>query len=235
MMAVSRDLSARAGLTPEAVIDAALELTRERHLYGWSIRDLAKRLGVAPSVIYHHVGGKDLLARRVVGRVIPQIAMPDLSFAWKEWFRALLISGRDVMREYPGVAKWVMLHGPMFPDSLRTIDAGVEKLKDAGFGDNAIYAYSLILNNCVAALMVADERLLHEDDGPRDHATIRDEFLRNAETSRALGEMTERMVVPLAEGNEAAERVGNHYYGLVVETTIAGAELLLKQDKQDIL
>ncbi|MGQ4561507.1 TetR/AcrR family transcriptional regulator [Dermabacteraceae bacterium P7054] len=234
-MAVSRDLSARAGLTPEAVIDAALELTRERHLYGWSIRDLAKRLGVAPSVIYHHVGGKDLLARRVVGRVIPKIAMPDLSLSWKEWFRALLISGRDVMREYPGVAKWVMLHGPMFPDSLRTIDAGVEKLKDAGFGDNAIYAYSLILNNCVAALMVADERLLHEDDGPRDHATIRDEFLRNAETSKALGEMTERMVVPLAEGNEVAERVGNHYYGLVVETTIAGAELLLKQDKQDIL
>ncbi|MGQ4538125.1 TetR/AcrR family transcriptional regulator [Dermabacteraceae bacterium P7074] len=234
-MAVSRDLSARAGLTPEAVIDAALELTRERHLYGWSIRDLAKRLGVAPSVIYHHVGGKDLLARRVVGRVIPKIAMPDLSLAWKEWFRALLISGRDVMREYPGVAKWVMLHGPMFPDSLRTIDAGVEKLKGAGFGDNAIYAYSLILNNCVAALMVADERLLHEDDGPRDHATIRDEFLRNAETSKALGEMTERMVVPLAEGNEAAERAGNHYYGLVVETTIAGAELLLKQDQQDIL
>ena len=44
------------GLTPERIIDVALELTRTSDLSGWSIRDLARVLDVAPSVIYHHVG-----------------------------------------------------------------------------------------------------------------------------------------------------------------------------------
>ena len=35
------------GLTPERVVDAAVDLTRESHLMSWSIRDLASRLGVA--------------------------------------------------------------------------------------------------------------------------------------------------------------------------------------------
>ena len=50
------------GLDTGAVIDAAVELSRGAGLTAWSLRDLAERLGVAPSVIYHHVGGRELLS-----------------------------------------------------------------------------------------------------------------------------------------------------------------------------
>lgn len=65
------------GLTADRVVDAALELTSESHLMGWSIRDLARHLGVAPSVVYHHVGGKDILSRRVAERVLMRMVTPD--------------------------------------------------------------------------------------------------------------------------------------------------------------
>lgn len=75
------------GLTPDAVIDAAVELTRESHLFSWSIRDLAKRVGVNPSTIYYHVGGKDLLCRRVMERIATDLMIPDPSLGWQDWFR----------------------------------------------------------------------------------------------------------------------------------------------------
>lgn len=75
---------------PERITDAAVELTRESHLLNWSIRDLAGRLDVAPSVIYHHVGGKDLVCRRVVESALSHIELPPLELGWQEWFRELL-------------------------------------------------------------------------------------------------------------------------------------------------
>ena len=78
------------GLTPERIVDVAVELTRESHLFSWSVRDLAGRLGVAPSVIYHHVGGKDLVCRRVVERALAHIELPSADLSWQEWFRELL-------------------------------------------------------------------------------------------------------------------------------------------------
>ncbi len=38
-----------------------MELTRECGLEKWSIRDLAQRLGVVPSVIYHHYQNRDAI------------------------------------------------------------------------------------------------------------------------------------------------------------------------------
>ena len=55
----------------------AAELSRETHLLSWSIRDLAGRLWIAASGIYHHVGGKYLLCRAVVERMIERIKLPE--------------------------------------------------------------------------------------------------------------------------------------------------------------
>lgn len=74
------------------MIDAALEFTRETHLLGRSIRALAARPNIAPSVVHHHVGGKDRIARHVVERVLTDLTVPTANLEWPDWFRLLLRS-----------------------------------------------------------------------------------------------------------------------------------------------
>jgi AcrR family transcriptional regulator len=63
----------RTGITTEQIIDTAVELTRQRGLYGWSIRELVEAVDTSPSVVYHRVGGRDAVYRGVVARVLAEI------------------------------------------------------------------------------------------------------------------------------------------------------------------
>lgn len=215
------------GLTPTLVVDAAVELTRESHLMSWSIRDLARRLGVTVSAIYHHVGGKDLLCRRVVERMLLGIEPPDAELPWPEWFRVLLLSAGPRAAEYPGTAKWMLMHGPTLPAALPVLEVGLAVLDRAGFGERAPAAYAVLLNGAMLTVSLSDDRLQHEGDGPRDHATMMAEF-RNIDTSSAsVRAMGEEFIRPFAEGGETALAMRWKYYRLAVETAIAGVEVTL--------
>ncbi len=218
------------GLTADAVIDAASDLTRESHLMSWSIRDLASRLGVAPSVIYHHVGGKDLLCRRVVERMLAQIEQPPPELAWQEWFRALLDSAGPRAAEFPGTAKWMLMHGPTLPAVLPILEAGMSILHRAGFGTRADFAYAALLNNAMLTVSMSDDRLQHEGDGARDHATMMAEFHQMPTASAEVRAMGQDFIRPFAEGGEAAARMRADYYRFVVDTTIAGLEATLRTE-----
>jgi AcrR family transcriptional regulator len=214
------------GLTPERIVDAALELTRGSHLSGWSIRDLARRLDVAPSVIYHHLGGKDLIARRVVERVLSPLLMPSPELGWQDWFRGLLDALYAPVAAHPGVAKWLLMHGPTFPAVVPIVDTGIGLLLNAGFGNGAGFSYALLLNNAMLAITIGDERLLHEDDGPRDHATMMAEFQRAAAGSPGVAVLAEAFMDSFARGGDAAARERRAYYDFVVRTTVAGLEAI---------
>lgn len=215
------------GLTPGLVVDAAVDLTHESHLLTWSIRDLARRLGVAPSVIYHHVGGKDLLCRRVVERVFDQIELPPAELDWREWFRRLLNTVGPLAARYPGVAKWMLMHGPTIPAVLPTLEAGMTALHRAGFGDRASFAYALLLNNAMLTVSITDDRLQHEVDGPRDHATMMAEFHQMPTASDEIRTLGQEFIRPFAEGGATAERMRESYYRFAVDTTIAGLAAML--------
>lgn len=214
------------GLTPEAVVAAAVDLTREGHLMRWSLRDLAGRLHVSPSVIYHHVGGKDLLCRRVVEHALSQLTVPDPGLSWQEWFRTLLHSAGPVIAGYPGVAQWMLMHGPTIPAALPIVEAGIAVLDRGGFGDRVHHGYALLLNNAMLTISMADDRLQHEGDGPRDHATMMAEFQQLPTVTGAVRTMGEEFIRPFAAGGEPANRTRWEYYRLVVETTIAGLATL---------
>lgn len=210
------------GLTPERVVDAAMALTRESHLLTWSIRDLARRLGVAPSVIYHHVGGKDLLCRRVVERVLDRIELPPTDLDWAEWFRRLLYGLGPLVAEYPGVAKWMLMHGPTIPTALPTLEAGLAALGRAGFAERTSFAYAVLLNNAMLTISIGDDRLQHEGDGPRDHAAMMAEFQEMPTASDVVRALGREFLRPFVEGGAEAAQVRETYYRFVIDTTIAG-------------
>jgi AcrR family transcriptional regulator len=146
---------ARSAITPERVTAVAADLTRRSHLLGWSMRDLTGELQVSPSVVYHHVGGKDMLSRRVVERALDGLSAPDDSLPWTEWFRALLADLYPRLAEYPGAAKWLLMHGPTFPTVMPVIGTGMGVLQRAGFGERAGMAYATLLNTPLLTLTTA--------------------------------------------------------------------------------
>lgn len=229
MKSKTEDSRFHAGLTPDDVVDAALAMTTASNLWGWSIRDLARTLGVSPSVIYHHVGGKDLLARRVVERSLAGLAVPDEALTWQDWFRSLLSTLPAIAEGCPGAAKWLMLHGPTFPSVIPILDAGMRALRRAGFGDDTPLAYTALLNNAVLTLSIIDERRIHADDGPRDHAAMMAEFRRAGEGSLGVAELSRALMEPLMQGGEIAAAGQRRYYDFIVETTIAGLEAHLER------
>lgn len=215
------------GLTPERVIDEALALTRETHLMSWSIRDLARRLGVAPSAIYHHVGGKGLLCRAVMDRVLVRIELPDSHLPWQDWFRTLLNTMGLIVAEYPGAAKWMVMHGPTMPGSLPILEVGMTMLRKAGFGERTTYAYALLVNNALLTIAEGDDRYQHEGDGPRDHATMMAEFNKVATVSEQAHILAQDLLDRFTQEGQAATQARWEYYHFMIETTLAGLRTLL--------
>lgn len=215
------------GLRPESVIDAAVELTAEGGLWSWSLRDLAKTLHVTPSVVYHHVGGRDLLCRNVAERAVQEIPHPDPAMEWRAWFTAYLYAARPVLLNYPGVAKWLVLHGPAFPAAVPVVDAGVATLRRAGFGDDTAYVYSSLFNTAMMTLTISDERRRHEDDGHRDHQAMMDEFAAVANDSPGLGVLIDGIVAPFTAGQEAGNCATLHYFSVTMEALMDGFEFRL--------
>ncbi|ADD42940.1 TetR/AcrR family transcriptional regulator [Stackebrandtia nassauensis] len=215
-----KSTATRAGLTPERIVDAAMALTEGEGLHTWSLRDLAKKLDVAPSVIYHHIGGKDELSRCVVERVITAFDRPDPELDWPDWFRALLYPARAKLRAYPGVAMWLMMHGPAFEHLIPIIDDGIAALERAGFAERTGLAYTAILNSAMLTVAAADERKVHADDGSRDHAAIMRDFERVGADSPGVGVLKE----VITSFTDTAEETGEHYYRFVIDTVLAGLE-----------
>ncbi|AXG81632.1 TetR/AcrR family transcriptional regulator [Streptomyces paludis] len=152
---------ASAGLPPitaEQIIDAAVELTGERGLDGWSIRQIATRLDVWPGVVAHHVGDREAVVMGITDRVIARIPVPGEEGPWREWFAAMMINGRTVLREFPGVARRLCVVGPNVPSAMPTIDTGIRVLMKAGFGAQAPVVYRYLFNTAFTLVAVEDDR-----------------------------------------------------------------------------
>ena len=67
----------RAGLSRELIVKQAVQLSAISGVEGWSVRDIARELGVVPSVIYHYFPNKEAICDAVVDRVCVGIEVPD--------------------------------------------------------------------------------------------------------------------------------------------------------------
>ena len=71
----SRPRRGRPGYDLASVLAVAVELFNERGYDGTSMRDLAGRLGIAKSAIYHHVSGKEELLRLALDRALAGLSV----------------------------------------------------------------------------------------------------------------------------------------------------------------
>ncbi len=157
----SRGAAGLPAVTPDCIIDAALELTARHGLETWTLRQLAGAVDVYPAVIYHHVGDRDTVVTAVVDRVLAKYQLPEMDLPWWDWWRSFLTNLRDVFLQYPGVARRVALNGPGTEAGGPTLNVAMRTLLGAGFEQDeaALVCRLLIIQACLVISMEDDQRM----------------------------------------------------------------------------
>ena len=158
-------------LNPGTIIAAALALIDERGAAAFSLRDVARRLGVFPTALYWHVPGRNALLAEVAAHALRDI-VPDIpSASWQAWLRGLFRRYRAAVHRHPNLAPLI---GAQLVSNdgvdARMIDGILEALTHAGYVDaDIVDAYNVVIATMCGFVTMELAPLPAED--PRGWAT----------------------------------------------------------------
>jgi AcrR family transcriptional regulator len=120
-------------LSDEQISSATLDLIRREGTDRFSMRMLAKELGVTPMAVYYYVPNKDALFERVTDAVLARIPRPEPSRAqWREQMKAAAVNGFRLLSEYSGMSAQIVKRPPS-RQSDELARYGISILLAAGF------------------------------------------------------------------------------------------------------
>ncbi|MDK6830043.1 TetR family transcriptional regulator [Schaalia turicensis] len=215
----------RAWLTQEKITHTAMELTRECGLEKWSIRDLAQRLGVVPSVIYHHYQNRDAITASVIGEITSTIELPDEQLEWKDWFISLAENVRPVFLEFPGVTDKLM-YGHIDAAFIPILEVAYEKLRDAGFNKYIHIAYSIIINTTLWSITARNLRSPTKQEQRHDLGQMITQLQPLAACSTTLTDIIQGYLIPLANPKNE-DRMSQEYFEIIIEVVLTGLEIVI--------
>lgn len=146
--------TAAGGLNRDLILDAALALIDRHGVDGFSVRDLARQLGVYPTALYWHVPGRNALIAGAAERVLADLEPPwDEAHPphWRDWLRELFQRYRHAVRAHPALAAVLgaqLVSNEALSPSL--VDHLLAALEQAGFRDEALVS---AYNVAVAAMV----------------------------------------------------------------------------------
>jgi AcrR family transcriptional regulator len=127
---------ARAPLSRDAIVGAALRVVDAEGLAGMSMRRVADELGTVPSAIYWHVRNKDELLQLVLDRVAGEIELPEPDPAnWQEQAKQLAREMRRVLTKHRDIARVSIGSIPAGPNVLLVVEWMLGLLRSAGVPD----------------------------------------------------------------------------------------------------
>jgi AcrR family transcriptional regulator len=138
--------TAHRGVTQQAVAQAAAELVAADGLEALSVRQVANRLGVWPTTVMHHAGGR---REGLLPLLIEHLAAGIRTEPHGSWRTRLTELGHEIRRvalAHRGLADVLLRSGATGPEALRLADAILAALQDAGLDpDDAQDAYDVFL------------------------------------------------------------------------------------------
>jgi AcrR family transcriptional regulator len=121
-------------LAQAEIVKAALWLIRRSGLDGFTMRDLAQRLGVTVGATYNHVGSKDDLLRLVVDKLMSEVeAVDEPEGEPLELVRAMLLRAHARFSAYPGLAAYLTADDRASPGVAHLATTVAAALTAAGF------------------------------------------------------------------------------------------------------
>ena len=137
---------AKAPLTREAILDAALRVVDREGAAALSMRRVAEELGTGPASLYWHVANKDALVNLMIDRVASEVRLPEPDPArWQEQLREWLLEVRGIFQRHPGIAVLTLGRIPVGPNLVRWSEWTLALLRGAGIPDRiAAFAGDLL-------------------------------------------------------------------------------------------
>jgi AcrR family transcriptional regulator len=138
--------TAHRGVTRQAVAEAAAGLVASDGLDALSVRQVATRLGVWPTTVTHHAGGR---REGLLELLIEHLAAGIRTERQGDWRARLVELGHEIRRvalAHRGLADELLRSGATGPQALRLADAILDALQESGLEpDDAQDAYDLFL------------------------------------------------------------------------------------------
>jgi AcrR family transcriptional regulator len=131
----TRDRPAKAPLSEEAIVDAALAILKAEGLDAVSMRRVAAALDTGAGSLYVYVEGRDGLLAAMFDRIITAVRLepPDPS-RWRAQLHDLLERMRAELVRHPGMAAATMVNPPQTEVALRLLENLLGILLAGGLG-----------------------------------------------------------------------------------------------------
>jgi AcrR family transcriptional regulator len=161
---------ARRRLTRAQILDATLALAEDDGLAAVSMRAVARRLGVTPMALYHHVGSKQDLLDGLVERLLEELPLPDPDLPWPERLQAMGAGLRATARRHPDAFPMLLRRPATTPASLRARDVVYGALRDAGIPAELVPRAERLLSTFMIGFAASEAggRFAHHDPAEID-------------------------------------------------------------------
>ena len=136
---------ARAPLSKERVLQAAVALAERDGIESLTMRTLANELGAGAMSLYHYVPNKEQLLDGMVDIVFSEIELPSTDVDWKTAMRRRAISTREVLNRHRWAVGLMESRATPGPASFALHNAVLGCLREGGFSiEMTIQAYSVL-------------------------------------------------------------------------------------------
>ena len=213
-----------------AVIDREkiLEAARRLPADALTMQAVANELGVDPTALNYHVGGRSgLLRMAAVDRMraaIDEGALADVEGDWKDVLRAFAVITRNAVASMGSLGGHLDWGTAGLVPFLEIIEIAIGALKDAGFDTaTAGRAIGVVAHNAVIAGRARSEGLKESPEQvERFFAQVAE---RAGETMPNIADLIGLMMSNRGEGGR--ERENDEQFDFSLDVTIAGLEALL--------
>jgi AcrR family transcriptional regulator len=156
----TRDRPAKAPLSQDAVVDAALAILRSDGLEAVTMRRVATALDTGPASLYLYVAGREGLLRAVQDRIIATVELEAADPSrWRAQLHSLLVRVRLALAAHPGIAATAMAEPPTTAAVLRLVENLLGLLLAGGLSpQDAAWASDIFVLLATAAAIEADVR-----------------------------------------------------------------------------
>jgi TetR/AcrR family transcriptional regulator, tetracycline repressor protein len=137
-------------VTPERVVDAALNVIDEDGLDALTMRRLAHDLGVEPVTVYRHLPNKEAILA-AVGEVLWQEIRPEQRPGedWRGQVKAMWLGLYAVMRAHPNAIPVIAKGGTYSASAAAGVAGMVAILRDAGLSPDQAGELMHVLSACM--------------------------------------------------------------------------------------
>jgi AcrR family transcriptional regulator len=211
----TRDRPAKAPLSEDAIVDAALAITRIEGLDAVTMRRVAAELDTGAASLYVYIRNRDELLRAMMDRVagtVPPIA-PDPK-RWREQAHDLMRGLRNALEAHPGLASVLTGEPPTTENALAGAESLLGILLAGGItSQDAAWAVDIFMLIVTATATEADVRRATGDGTEVDVFRIRDTF---------AGLPATRFPLLVAHASELVAGDGDERFRFAIDTFLDG-------------